>query len=80
MEALPLLLLNLFLYRQQKAKEGRVRQSCLWRRTETVKSLKDGVFMQAATEVSSEPPTEKKTDFCIEADVYSIAYACEIEL
>lgn len=33
--------------------------------------------MQAATEVSRQPPTEKKTDFCAEVAVYSTASACE---
>lgn len=31
--------------------------------------------MQTAAEVSPQPPTEKKTGFCIEDAVYSSAYA-----
>lgn len=38
------------------------------------KILKGSVCMQAATEVSPQPPTEKKTDFCIEVAVYNTAY------
>lgn len=41
---------------------------------ESVKILKHGVYVQAATEVSPQPPTEKKTDFSIEVAVYSTAY------
>lgn len=74
MEALPLLLFNLFLRCQQKAKQDRVRQCFLWQSTESVKILEGSVYMQAATEVSPQPPTEKKTDFCIEVAVYSTVY------
>lgn len=43
------------------------------RHRESVKILKDSVYMQAATEVSPQPPTEKKTDFCTCVAVYSTA-------
>lgn len=40
---------------------------------ESVKILKDGVYMQAATEVSPQPPTEKKTGISTDVAVYSTA-------
>ena len=77
MEALPLLLLNLFLRRQQKAKQEQSETALpVARHRESVKILKAGVYMQAATEVSPQPPTEKKTDFCTDVAVYSTAYVC----
>lgn len=75
MEALPLLLRNLFLCRQQKAKQDRERESALpvAKHREFVKILKGSVYMQASTEAAPQPPTEKKTGLCIEDVVYCAA-------